>query len=376
MFIGTSTSAHQVEGNDKNTDWWYFENNKRLRYKSGSGCMQYKLYKDDIKIMKSLRLNAYRFEINFSRIMPSPGIINKKAIKHYKSLISELKNAGIEPIPTLWHYTLPLWFYNIHGFERRENFHYFIKYVDALLENDLDVKYVLTINEPVIYASKAYLSRRYPPFRTSYIMFNRVLNNILALHNEVYDILKASGYTVSFANNFIEFKSDAVFYPITKALDYLFNQRPLLQTRFDFISINYYKTMDTLRFIGSRIKRSRKKIWFIDPTGIRKIAEREYHLFKKPVMITENGVNTLDDNYRIKFINDHFSELMTAKKAGVPVLGYLHWSFIDNFEWDFGYNKNFGIVGFDDITKRRIIKPSAFALRDIAIKYNRGKTNF
>lgn len=368
MLIGTSTSAHQVEGNDRNTDWWNFESNGKLKYKSGSGCMQYKLYKEDIQIMKKLRLNAYRFEINFSRVMPAPGIINKSAINHYKSLIDELNKAGIEPIPTLWHYTLPMWFYNIHGFERRENFSYFIKYIDALLESGLDVKYILTINEPVIYASKAYLSREYPPFRGSYMMFNKVLNNILALHNEVYDILKANGYTVSFANNFMELKSDAILYPITKTLDYIFNQRPLLQTRFDFIGINYYKTIDALRFLGSKVKRSRKRLWFIDPAGIRKIAEREYMLFKKPVMITENGVDTLDDAYRIKFINDHFSELMKARKNGVPILGYLHWSFIDNFEWNFGYNRNYGIVGFDPVTKRRIIKPSAFALKKIALK--------
>ena len=353
MLIGTATSAHQVEGNDINTDWWHFESNGRIRFKSGSGCMQYKHYIEDIKIMKKLKLNAYRFEINFSRVMPSPGIINKVAIKHYKSLIDELNRNGIEPIPTLWHYTLPLWFYNLHGFERKENFSYFIKYVDALLENGLNVKYILTINEPVIYASKAYLSKEYPPFRRSYIMFNKVLNNILALHNEVYDILKANGYTVSFANNFMEFKSDAILYPIVKVLDYTFNQRPLLKTRFDFIGINYYKTIDAIRFLGSKIIKSRKKLWFIDPNGIKNIAEREYKIFKKPIMITENGVDTLDDNYRIKFIDEHFSELMKARRSGVPILGYLHWSFIDNFEWNFGYNRNYGVIGFDNVTKRR-----------------------
>ncbi len=371
MLIGTSSSAHQVEGNDRNTDWWHFETNRRLPYKSGSGCMQYKYYKKDIQIMKNLHLNAYRFEINFSRVMPSPGIINMGAIKHYKSLIKELKNAGIEPIPTLWHYTLPLWLYNIHGFERRENFTYFVKYVNSLLKNDLDVKYVLTINEPVIYASKAYLSREYPPFRRSYLMFNKVLNNILLLHNQVYDMLKANGYTVSFANNFMEFKSDAIFYPITRFLDYLFNQRPLIQTRFDFIGVNYYKTIDAMRFLTSKINKNRKKIWFVDPEGLGKIVEREYKLFKKPVMITENGVDTLDEKYRIKFINEHFSELMKVKRSGIPVMGYLHWSFLDNFEWNFGYDKNFGVIGFDNLTKRRIIKPSAFTLRDIALKYGK-----
>ena len=372
MLIGTSTSAHQVEGNDKNSDWWHFESNNLIKHKSGSGCMQYKLYKKDIQIMKKLNLNAYRFEINFSRVMPSPGIINNGAIRHYKSMIEELKKAGIEPIPTLWHYTLPMWFYNIHGFERRENFSYFIKYVDALLEAGLDVKYILTINEPVIYASKAYLSKEYPPFRRSYFMFNHVLNNILALHNEVYDILKANGYTVSFANNFMEFKSDAVFYPISRALDYLFNQRPMVQTRFDFVGINYYKTIDALRFIGSKIRKGRKRLWFIDPNGIKNIAEREYKLFKQPIMIPENGVDTLDDSYRVKFMNEHFSKLIEAKRNGVPVLGYLHWSFIDNFEWNFGYNRNYGIIGFDPITKRRIIKPSAFALKGLAVKNKKG----
>ncbi len=371
MLIGTATSAHQVDGNNKSSDWWHFEQTGRLKHKSGASAMQYKLYKEDIRLMKRLGFNAYRFSIEFARIMPSRNKIDKRAIEHYKDVFRTLKKNDIEPIPTLWHYTLPMWFYKLGGFENRENFAFFIDYVDALLkEGVLDARYVLTINEPVIYASKAFAAGTYPPFNRSIIRFNKILNNVLSLHNEVYDVLKAYNYQISFTNNIFYFKSDAALYPVVLLLDYIFNQKPFLRTRFDFVGINYYKTIDAIKFIASRLFPSRKKIWFVGPQNLEKIIEREYRLFHKPVMITENGVDTLDERFRSKFIAEHFDAVIKAKRKGVPVIGYLHWSFIDNFEWNYGYNRNYGILGFDHKTERRVIKSSALTLSEIAKRYS------
>ncbi len=370
MLIGTATSAHQVEGNNKNSDWWHFEKSGKIPHRSGVGADSYNRYIEDIKIMKRLKLNAYRFSIEFARVMPSPNKVDLSAIEHYKKVFRELRKNGIEPIPTLWHYTLPMWFYKRGGFEKRENFSQFIDYVDALLKYGvLDANYVLTINEPVIYASKAFVSGRYPPFRKSLWAFNHILNNVLALHNEVYDVLKAYDYSVSFTNNVFYFKSDAVFYPATSLLDYIFNQKPFYRTRFDFMGINYYKTIDTLKFLTSRIIPSRKKNWYVSPQNLERIIEREYRIFKKPIMITENGIDTVDEKFRGKFIRENFQSVLNARRKKIPVIGYLHWSFIDNFEWNFGYERNYGILGFDPKTGRRIIKDSAFVLKDIAEKY-------
>jgi beta-glucosidase len=369
MFIGTATSGHQVEGNNKNSDWWRFEQTGELRYKSGSGCAQYRLYKKDIEIMKRLHLNAYRFSIEFSRVMPSPGVISTAAIDHYRDLIKDLKSAGIEPIPTLWHYTLPLWFYRLGGFTNRVNFKYFIKYIDALLERGLDVDYVLTMNEPVIYAGNAFLTGRYPPFKNSIPMFFSVLENILNLHNEAYDTLKAFGYKVSFSNHFIKFNANPVLYPLLYYLHSLFNRRPLARTRFDFIGVNYYKSVSAERFILSRLFPSSKRIWLSSPEGLKQVVEDVYRRFRKPVLVTENGVDTLDDKFREKLIKESFASLMSARRDGVRVLGYLHWSFIDNFEWDYGYTRNYGIISFDQRTKKRTLKGSASVLSKIAEKY-------
>lgn len=114
MLIGTATSAHQVEGNNVNSDWWFFEKSGKIKYRSGLSCDQYHLYGEDIKIMKKLGLNAYRFSIEFARIYPKEGKVNKSAIEHYLRLIHELKANGIEPIVTLWHFTLPKWLSLIH----------------------------------------------------------------------------------------------------------------------------------------------------------------------------------------------------------------------------------------------------------------------
>ena len=369
MLIGTATSGHQVEGNNKNSDWWHFEETGALRHKSGSGCDQYRLYKKDIAIMKKLHLNAYRFSIEFSRVMPSPGVINPAAINHYKDLIKRLKSAGIEPIPTLWHYTMPLWFYRLGGFTKRSNFKYFYSYVDALLEAGLDVKYILTMNEPVIYASKSFLTGVYPPFKNSIPAFMSMLGNLFHLHNELYDTLKAFGYQVSFANHFINFQRNPLLYPVTYYLNHLFNIRPLAYTRFDFIGVNYYKSVSAEKFILSRLFPSSKRIWSAAPGGLRRVVEDSYRMFKKPVMVTENGVDTVDDKFRSKIMRESFSSLKSAKRNGVPVLGYLHWSFIDNFEWNYGYRRTYGIISFDHKTKKRTLKGSAGVLSSIAKKY-------
>ncbi len=370
MLIGTSTSAHQVEGNNKRSDWWHFENLGKLPFKSGSGCGQYNHYREDISIMKKLHLNAYRFSIEMARVFPKEGKVDVNAIRHYKRLISDLNDAGIEPIPTLWHYTLPLWFYRMGGFEKRANFKHFKNYVSALLSEGLDVKYVLTINEPVIYAFRSYVMKEYPPFRGSLIRFFPILDNLLELHNEVYDMLKPYGYKVSFANNFIKFGGDVLLYPLAAALDYIFNRKPMVYTKFDFVGVNYYRSVSPVKFILSKLT-PRKKIWLVDPDGLEKTLEEQYTMFGKPVMITENGVSTMDENFRAKFIKTHFASVLSAKRKGVPVLGYLYWSLLDNFEWNYGYNETYGLVSFDQKTKKRTIKPSASALADIAKKYGR-----
>ncbi len=368
MLIGTAMSAHQSEGNNINSDWWYFEKNGKLPYKSGMACDSYRHYKDDIKLMKRLRLNSYKFSIEFARVMPEKDVVDYDAIDHYRDIIAELKKNGIEPIPTLWHYTFPLWFYKMGGFENRKNLVYIINYVKLLLSRGLDARYVLTLNEPMVYAVKAYLTGRYPPFRRSFRSMLKVSNNLIHLHNELYDILSREGYKVSIAKNMIYFgKLRRVYLPFGLS-EYIYNWRFIKYAKMDFLGLNYYRNVDPFRLVRRRSNKTDMG-WTIYPYGLHSIAERYYNAYKKPIMITENGIATNNEDLRKKFITEHLNTIITLRKEGVPVIGYHYWSLLDNFEWDYGYMKKFGIGHVDKKTGKRILKSSAETLKRLALKY-------
>jgi beta-glucosidase len=369
ILIGTATSAHQVEGDNGNSDWWYFERAGRIKHSSGSACGQYELYRKDIELMKSLKLNAYRFSIELSRVMPKPGVIDRDALEHYTKLTDALNENGIEPIPTLWHYTLPLWMQKEGGMANKKNVRYFKEYASALFEKGLNARYLLTANEPLLYAGSAYLFGIYPPFKRLSADFFRVLDNTTDMHNEIYDIAKSYGYEVSLTNNFMNVDRNPILFPVNKMIDYFLNKRALENAKLDFISVNYYtdvRLRNMTQFITSRGKRRDTEN---DEHSLERILLEMHNRFNKPVFVTENGINTTDENVRRKFIVENFNEVLSAMSRGVSVIGYLYWSLIDNYEWDFGYEPKYGIFGLDRITKERIMKPSALTLRYIAENY-------
>ncbi len=371
MLIGTATSAYQVEGNNKNSDWWYYEKIGKLKYKSGLSSDHYHLYRTDIDIMKKLNLNSYRFSIEFSRIYPNRNNIDKKEIEHYKEVISDLNKNQIEPIVTLWHYTLPKWFLDIGGFENRENINIFIDYVEVLLKHGLDIRYVLTMNEPLAYSINSYLVGKYPPFERSIIKFLRVQNNLIEMHNKLYRLLKQYDYEVSFAHAMYSFFNKNLVYPAYKISNYILNEEMLRRTKLDFIGINYYKAISMIPRPSLRRPFKTEMRWRINPDGLYSLIKSINFEYHKPIMITENGVATKNEVLRGDFIRSHFNRVLRAKREGVPVIGYMYWSFIDNFEWIYGYTKHFGIVAFDPMTLKRHIKPSAYVLKNIAIRYRR-----
>ena len=170
FFWGTATSAHQVEGNNTNnwTEWEQFNPQIFLKkypkdnYISGNAIDNFNRYKEDIKIMKSLNLNSYRFSIEWSRIEPRKGFFDKEAINHYKEIIKELKENNIEPFVTMFHFTLPIWF---EGWHHKSSVDHFYRYARLLLNSFPEVKYWITINEPIIYSLVSYLLGEWPPMR-------------------------------------------------------------------------------------------------------------------------------------------------------------------------------------------------------------------
>ena len=366
---GAATSAHQVEGNNHN-DWSEWEKSeariKALRvqglntqeYISGQACDHHNRFRDDFDIAKSLGHNAHRFSIEWSRIEPEEGKFDEKEIQHYREVIKALRERGMEPFVTLWHWTLPVWFMDKGGFEKRRNTIYFVRFCERMAkEFGKDVKFWITINEPTVYTGMSYYAGIFPPQRKSVLMFRRVLNNLAKAHCEVYDVIHdlQDHCWVGIAQSANYFEGWAA-----SLMRWFWHRRFLnrIQNYQDFIGVNYYyrrlvRGFDFSAGGGPRSDRG----WEIYPEGIFHVL-KSLARYKKPIYITENGLADAKDQYRSGFIVDHLCWIHKAIEEGVDVRGYFYWSLLDNFEWEEGFWPRFGLLEVDYKTQERRPRPS------------------
>ncbi|MCD6471105.1 glycoside hydrolase family 1 protein, partial [bacterium] len=203
---GTATSAYQVEGGIKNNDWECQETKK-----AGRACNHYYFYEKDFDILKKINQNAYRFSIEWSRIEPKKNKFDYNELKHYQSVIFALKKRDIVPFITLCHFTTPIWFYKEGGWLNKKAADYFADYVEFVIKNlGIDVKFWLTINEPLIYVFW------YPPLRNAFSRNKRIdlldiaiaIKNLIFAHKKAYKILHkygSQGIQIGLAKNNIYF---------------------------------------------------------------------------------------------------------------------------------------------------------------------------
>lgn len=391
---GSATSAHQVEGNTHN-QWtvWELENAKALaaqaqyhwgdvenwpdikklatdphNYVSGRAVDHYNRYKKDFDILKKMHMNAFRFSIEWSRVEPSEGAWNVEAVEHYKEYARELKRRGIEPVVTLFHFTLPVWFAEMGGFEKRRNIQYFVRFAERMVsELGQSIRYVITINEPEIYSNECYLRGHWPPNQTSRITSWRVLNNLARAHNQAAKRIHALNrrYKVSVAKNseYIYAGDDAWLSRVSAGvMQYLADDYFLKKVvkNCDFLGVNYYFSR---RVYGYRAHNPDQKLsdmgWDLSPENIEFALERLHAKYQLPIIITENGLADASDEKRKWWLAKTFVGLQKALANGVDLQGYLHWSLLDNFEWDKGRWPRFGLVAVDYATLGRTARPSA-----------------
>ena len=398
---GASTSGHQVEGGNHD-QWtvWEHENAERLardaekllveqqgdspvwkdvekqaknpkNYISGLGIDHYQRYKTDFKLAKELNLNAFRFTVEWSRIEPEEGQINQEAIEHYKAYIKALREQGLEPVLNIWHWTLPIWFEKRGGFKYRRNLKYFKNFVHLVAkEFTKDVKYVITLNEPNVYASFSYQLGIWPPQEKNIITMLRVYGNLVRAHKEAYYLLKHEkpslqiGVATQLAN--IQAKDPHQFLDelSTKIMRYGWNWWYLnrIKDEQDFVGMNYYFT----DYYNGWFKRDNPTTplnnlgWYMEPEGLYPLLLRAWSHYKKPIIITENGVADHKDEYRRWWIEESIVAMERAVSEGVVIKGYFHWSLLDNFEWAQGWWPRFGLVEVDRAHgMKRTIRPSA-----------------
>lgn len=356
FYWGAATSAYQVEGGINNCDWAEV-------YPAGIACDHYNRFEEDFDIAKSLGHNAHRFSIEWSRIEPEEGKFNKKEIEHYQKVINALRERDIEPFVTLWHWTLPIWVSDQGGWANKKTIYDFSRYCERVTTvfKD-DVKYWMVLNEPGYWFGKAYGSKKFPVSKKGIFSAIKSYWNLVCAQRVVYSKLKLihRDFLVGIIESTGWITPEPFRWILHDLRNFIFPW--LVRGHFDFFGLNYYRRAP---IIGSPKGDVSEIGWEIYPKGIYKMIKGAYWRFSKPIIITENGIADSTDSKREKFIKNHLYWVHRAMEEGVDVRGYLHWSLLDNFEWDKGFWPRFGLVEIDYRTMERKIRPSAYEYKKI-----------
>ena len=395
---GTATASHQVEGNNTNNDWWAWEQQDHILdgSRSGMACDHYHRYREDFDLLAALHQNAHRLSLEWSRIEPTPGNFDSEAIRHYRDVLEYLRRLDIEPVVTLHHFTNPLWLMAKGGWETLDAVEAFGRYVARAVDafGDL-VRYWVTINEPVVYATKGYAEGSWPPGKRNIFLVRQVLHNMIVGHARAVRIIRdrsrRADVQIGVANHLRVFDPYRPILPVDHFVarlgESVFNRAVLLsmikgQFQFpfgwgpvpegeeliDFLGLNYYsRDMACLDFryphnyFGSFFAHPNHPKtaagWEIYPEGMYRLL-KFLAQFDKPILITENGVADERDELRPAFLISHLQQIHRAIDEGVKVRGYLHWSALDNFEWAEGRRLRFGLIHVDYDSFKRTVKPS------------------
>lgn len=395
---GAATASHQVEGDNRWNDWWEAENSGLLPYRSGAACDHYRLYEQDFDLARDLGHNAHRLSIEWSRIEPEIGVWNNAAVEHYARVLGALRDRGLEPVVTLHHFTNPVWFARRGGWLRNDCEERFARYVDFVASRLHGVKYWVTINEPTVLVKHGYLTGDWPPFcKASPVRAARALHSLARAHLAAYRVLHRlqPDALVSFAHSaphIVACDEDRSLDRCSVWLrDWILNRsffrligvnlaEPAARPpALDWVGLNYY-TRTIVRhgwtrravLVGTECFEphhqgpdARNGLgWRVCADGLRAVLER-FGALGLPVMVTENGLPSDSDEVRVEFIRSHVQAVAGAAATGLNVLGYLHWTLMDNFEWALGTTARFGLVAVDPQTQRRTRRPSAAAYAEI-----------
>ncbi|MDA9695642.1 family 1 glycosylhydrolase [bacterium] len=399
FLFGTAVASYQVEGGIYNNDWTIWENksNSVCVEPCNEACKHYEMLDQDIELLKELGIKAFRFSIEWSRIEPTEGNYDTDAINHYVEKAKKLIANNITPIITFHHFTTPEWLYNKDSWLNPNVDNYFENYVEKLMEYlPNEIEYFNTINEPGIFAFFGYFStNKFPPGIANETKFIQASENIMSAHKKALKTIKKYNQNakVGMTHALQEWEDD----DNNKLKEYL---KYHLEDKFldasiddDFIGLQTYtivrypkniflKIFNSLllnigfirKFILPRIiqifagrngaitseTRTTKMGYEYRPEAVLYNLRRLNNIFPdKEIFITENGIATDNDDERIEFVTTVLQDVYKFHAEHNNVIGYLYWSLLDNFEWDLGYQMNFGLVEVDKETYERIPHKSA-----------------
>ncbi|MBN1534828.1 MAG: glycoside hydrolase family 1 protein [Spirochaetes bacterium] len=405
---GTATAAHQIEGGNRNNNWWEFEQRPgaiRNGDSSAKACDHWNLYKKDFAWLTKLHQNAYRMSVEWSRLYPEPGRLDRKALDRYVAMIDELRKRKITPFVTLLHFTVPTWWDRQGGLlnRRREHLAHFEEFCTTVAEAFRGKGvYWNTINEISI-VMLGYLTDEFPPAEKSFLKAARAVNTLLALHETAYRSVKRAlpDSKIGLVHNMQMVQpldprslSDRA---LARAVDFLFNgsifrglktgrlihgkRLPGLRGSTDFFGLNFYNFMQVSRSLPDMVRTAtpdptcgEEKLcagigWEPYPEGLYLALKRVAAEFPgMPVYVTENGIGTDDDAWRRRYLVDHLKMAHRAVEDGVDLRGFFHWSLMDNFEWAQGYMSRFGLINMDYRTQKRTLRESGRLYGEISLR--------
>lgn len=385
---GVATSAFQLEGSP-NADWATWD---------PSLCNtplitdHYRCYEQDLRLLKELGVNSYRFSIEWSRIQPREDTWDEEAIAHYQSVIDILRSYHIEPMVTLHHFSHPRWFIERYPWHKTSSIEKFLRFTEKMVSTLKGVRYWITFNEPYVILIGGYLEGCTPPGLRDVPKSLLALKNIFSSHGKAYDLIHeyVPGAQVSVAHNMSVFAPWKKWNPLDRLLkktaNFFYNHSIInafrtgifvvkfpfsrqieievpIKDKLDFFGVNYY-TRIHLRFnpfkkMGVELRHldieghGLTNIgWEIHPRGLEKVLRYASRL-ELPLIITENGIATHDSEEKVKYMKRHIDVVERCLKNGLDVRGYYYWTLIDNYEWLIGLDARFGLYRVDFATLER-----------------------
>lgn len=422
---GTATASYQIEGAAQKDGrgpsiWDTFAKTPGNVYKGHDGdvaCDSYHRFPEDVKLMKELGVDMYRFSIAWPRIFPQgTGEVNEEGLAYYHRLVDSLLEHGIEPVCTLYHWDLPEALQEKGGWESRDTIEAFADYADTIFRSfEGKIKKYITINEPWCASFLSNYIGAHAPGKQSLQLGVDTAHHLMVAHGRAVQKFRALslqgeiGYAPNvewnepYSNSeedaeacrratgwFLDWFFDPVFkgsYPdfLTEwfakdgvKVPIVDGDLEIISQPIDFLGINYYTgsvsryEKGASMFDHERVDQGYEKTdigWNVYPEGFYKILTAIHQQYGDvPIYITENGscyndepINgTVADDGRIRYLEKHLTALHRAITSGVPIKGYMTWSLLDNFEWAEGYNMRFGLVHVNYRTLVRTPKESYF----------------
>jgi beta-glucosidase len=373
---GAATAGHQTEGNNVNSDYWQREYaaDSAIPEVSGDACDSFHRYPEDIELLAGLGLTSYRFSVEWCRIEPERGHVSIAMLDHYRRMVECCHRHGLTPMVTLNHFTVPRWMDALGGWQHRDAAELFARFTEIALPVVRDgVEWVCTINEPNIIACAAGaedadaepvaygMARPHREVSAALVRAHRMSREVLSTLPGV-----RSGWTVA----------TQAIHALPGCAEQAYQYSYPLEEYFleaargdDFVGVQAY----TRTFVGRTGAlpppagaETTLTGWEYFPPALAIGVRNAWKVTGGvPVVVTENGIATADDQRRIDYTRDALAGLHDVLTEGVKMLGYYHWSALDNYEWG-RYGPTFGLIAVDRSTFRRTVKPSGRWLGAIA----------